>query len=154
MPGIFDANSPEPSRRVDLDDLLHRDAQADLERWLDETEEWLAADDERLAREGCPPEVAEALASVTGADDAPLTFRSLHDRVVRGTLTWDQFWQAPHHEADGMRVVAAVMRRADADIVATVADESEVEPDVRRARAEQVRAEVEAARREEGEDRR
>lgn len=84
-------------------------AQELLSSQLDAIDELLHRMDEKLAADGLDPGLEELLDAITGADDAPLTFTSLHRRVHAGSLTWLQVWQHPQDEAGGLALVKAVM---------------------------------------------
>lgn len=110
----FDAATPpsdEPDVGEVLGDLARRQVGRDLDDVLARFDELEARLAEREAGEELDPGIVQALEAVTGADDAPLTFRSLHERVHRGVLTWKGFWADPRSEADGMAILHAVMRQ-------------------------------------------
>jgi hypothetical protein len=109
----FDASTPAadgPGPASLLAGLRGRQVERDLDDVLARFDDLEARLAEREAEEELDPEVVGALEAVTGADDAPLTFRSLHERVHRGVLTWQQFWADPSAESDGMAVIHAAMR--------------------------------------------
>ncbi|WP_185995209.1 hypothetical protein [Nocardioides campestrisoli] len=96
-----------------LADLSRRSAGTSLDRALDELGELvdrIDAEERAEGTDGAPAEVVPVLEVLTGADDAPLTYRSLHRRVREGYTSWDAFWRAPHQEADGLRLLQDVMR--------------------------------------------
>jgi hypothetical protein len=109
----FDASAPppdEPGPEDLLERLTRRQVGRDLDALLDRFDELEARLAEQEAEEELEPGIVQALETVTGAPDAPLTFRSLHDRVERGLLSWKQFWADPRAEADGMKVLNAATR--------------------------------------------
>ncbi|WP_101523417.1 hypothetical protein [Nocardioides houyundeii] len=110
MTGYYDASAPPPERPDVRDDLaaLQRDqSHVDLLAALERVEELSARQAEE--EDGPDADVVRLLEEITGADDAPLAFRSLHDRVAAGHATWAEFWAAPQDHADGPRLFAAVI---------------------------------------------
>lgn len=114
MPGeFFDASSQQESRSAEdlLRDLQKGDAERQLRGALDHLRELLDTWREEEAGKPVDPEIVEALEAVTGAADAPLTYRSLNGRVHDGRTTWEEFWRDPRAEADGPLIVGDVVRR-------------------------------------------
>ena len=133
MTGYYNASAGGNGPRADTPALLHdlgrRSVESSLEQALDRLAETLDRVDERDAetgQDGVPPEAVPLLEQLTGADDAPLTYRSLHRRVEQGRTSWDAFWRAPHEEADGLALVRDVMRLSREAVVETVTDLPEV----------------------------
>ena len=87
-----------------------RQAELRLERALDRMRDQTAAHVEELEENGVDPAIERLLEQVTGAESAPLTFRSLRARVHQGRLTWTDFWSDPSAEAGGLDVFRAVLR--------------------------------------------
>jgi hypothetical protein len=109
----FDASTPPdavPDVAQELAGLRTERAEQDLLDSLDRLENVLAELDEAEADEELDPELVALLEEITGAEDAPLTFRSLHDRVHHGFLTWADYWADPAAEADGLLVFRAVVQ--------------------------------------------
>lgn len=112
---FYDASAaPDPQQPTRDDTLLEmsrRGVEADLDRALEHLDEVVQRASARDRSEGVPPELARVLEEVTGADDAPIAWASLHRRVETGVTTWDSFWLDPTAEEDGMRLVQEVMGR-------------------------------------------
>lgn len=102
----YDASAGAPERPSPTQPGLAEDL---LSSKLDAIDELLHRMDEKLAADGIDPGLEELLDAITGADDAPLPFASLHRRVHAGSLTWLQVWQRPQAEAGGLALVKAVM---------------------------------------------
>ena len=90
-----DASSTEPGAGELLRTMAADDSEQRMLAFLDELDELIEEDREREREEGLDPSVAALLESITGADDAPLEFRSLNRRVAEGVTSWEEFWVAP-----------------------------------------------------------
>lgn len=117
MPERFDASGPvtppDGGRGSDqraLTSMMASVAQRELFAMLGRIDELVAEHEEQVAAEDLDPEIIQTLTIITGREDAPLSYRSLHRRVKAGFITWKQFWLAPEEEADGLRLVHEVMR--------------------------------------------
>jgi len=121
---FFDASSGETPRSADevLASLQSQDAERQLRGALDGLRDLLDTWREEEAEKPVDPEVVEALDAVTGAADAPLSYRSLHRRVHAGRTTWETFWRDPQAEEDGPLIVNAVVKHNTARLNAVLAD--------------------------------
>lgn len=102
-----------PDQHEVLARLSRRTLDGALDRSLDDLGELLDRIEEREAaagEDGVPAELVPVLEELTGAEEAPLTYRSLRRRVREGFTSWDAFWRAPHEEADGMRLLREAMQ--------------------------------------------
>ena len=114
---MFDAAAPSPKRARDvLLRLQDTDADQRLMSLFDEIDEMIEEGRERDREQGLDPGISDLLDAISGADDAPMEFRSLHRRVQAGTLSWLAFWLAPEEEAGGHRLVNEAMKVAGAEL--------------------------------------
>ena len=126
---LHDASSPPPDQPDPSDQLaglLRRHADGALDDALARIDELFAEEAEREAAAGMDPDIVALLEQVAGAPDAPLTFRSLYDRVHEGRLTWADYWANPQAEAGGMNLFQAVLTAQlahDQDVVRDQPDE-------------------------------
>ena len=115
----FDASVPPPPE-PGTGDLLRTMAADDSElrmlAFLDELDDLIEEDRERERVEGLDPSIAALLESITGADDAPVEFRSLNRRVADGVTSWEEFWSAPEETPGGHRLVNMAMKAAGAEL--------------------------------------
>ncbi|WP_457208373.1 hypothetical protein [Nocardioides sp. P5_C9_2] len=113
---FFDASAAPDPQQPSRDDTLHEmsrtGVEASLDRALDHLDDVVARASARDRAEGVSPELARLLDEITGTDDAPSTWASLHRRVETGVTTWDSFWADPSVEEDGMRLVFEAMSRS------------------------------------------
>lgn len=109
--GASDQAAPESTRDL-LRELGRSGTEAGLQRRLDEINGLVEEMSAKDRAEGVPGEVVTVLEEITGADDAPLPWASLHRRVHSGVTTWDSFWLDPTSEEDGLRLISEVMRRS------------------------------------------
>lgn len=86
------------------------EADHQLLSFLDSFEESLAESRERTIAEGLDPEIAQRFDELTGVDDAPLEWRSLHRRVREGRLSWQDVWLDPLEQPGGADLIDAVMK--------------------------------------------
>lgn len=117
--GMFDASdasSPEPGAGELLRTMAADESEQRMLAFLDELDELIEEDREREREEGLDPSVAALLESITGADDAPLEFRSLNRRVAEGVTSWEEFWVAPEETPGGHRLVNVAMKAAGAEL--------------------------------------
>lgn len=118
----FDASDPSP--QLETSTLLRTMAADDSElrmlAFLDELDHLIEEDREREREEGLDPSIAVLLESITGADDAPLEFRSLNRRVADGLTSWEEFWVAPEETPGGHRLVNVAMKAAGAELDAAM----------------------------------
>jgi len=150
MTAPFDANASGSDHGDDVvARMLEHDVDAQVDMFLTQARDWLAADADSVASEPVPDEVVARLEAITGADHAPVTFASLHRRVHEGRTSWQTFYADPRSEADGLRIMSAALAQATSELrqlrevrESERLDESEVAPDVRRPRAEAARAEI------------
>jgi hypothetical protein len=130
---FFDASAP-PSRDTtaadDLHELSRLDAEAALQRALSRADDVLARFDAEDQQAGVPSEVVALLEAITGAEQAPLSYASLHRRVHSGSTSWEAFWLNPQDEEDGQRLVYEVMRLGTAQLTThmTAHDDPEAPP--------------------------
>lgn len=106
---MFDASSPfqpDDSLRRMLDD----DADQRLLALLDSVEDLVEEGRERDRGQGVDPGILALLDAVAGHRDAPYEFRSLHQRVHEGRLTWEQVWLYPGQEPGGADLLHAAMK--------------------------------------------
>lgn len=126
---LHDASSPPPDQPDPADQLaglLRQQADSALHDALARIDDLFAEEAEREAAEGMDPDIIGLLEQLTGAPDAPLTFRSLHDRVHDGRLSWADFWANPQAEAGGMNLFHAVLAAQlahDRDVIREQPDE-------------------------------
>ena len=99
-----------------LGDLTRTGTEAGLNRALDDINALVAEMSAKDRAEQLPPELVSLLDEITGADDAPLAWASLHRRVHSQRTPWEAFWRDPTVEEDGLRLVSEVMRRARAGL--------------------------------------
>ena len=129
-PGFFDASTPAEPETVDpLEQQQLSDATRGLEAVLDRVAEHVAAAREQEVREGLDASTLALLERLTGADDASLERRSLHDRVAAGRLTWEQVWTDPRSEPGGRSLVLDVVRQQTQDALDARVRFAEVEAD-------------------------
>lgn len=126
--GTYDASTPGPSARDPLRRMQSVESEQRMLAFLDEVDEFLDESRAREREEGLDPTIAALLDSVSGADDAPLEFRSLHRRVAEGVTTWEQFWSAPEETPGGHRLVNVAMKAAGAELDALMRDLDQQEP--------------------------
>ena len=86
------------------------------------------------AQEAADPDQAQpdaetrgALQALCTADDAPLEWRSIADRVERGTQTWDRVWRRPRPEEGeaGVSLKTRVLTTMSRSAFASLADAEE-----------------------------
>lgn len=122
MTGHYDASAAGPDDRPpSLIDLESVDVDRRLMDVLESVDELAAAGEERRLAEGIDPETAALLDAIAGADDAPLTLRSLHRRVQEGRMTWAEVWARPSDYDDGSRLIFAAMSAQGRGLHAEVA---------------------------------
>lgn len=112
---FFDASAPAvdpPSTTEVLTELGSRTAEQELLAALDHLDDLVTAASERDRADPVPEELVTVLHELTGADCAPLTWRSLNRRVRDGLTTWQAFWADPGAEPDGVRLAHEVLRRS------------------------------------------
>ena len=108
---VYDASAPvhTPASAPSLQDLGRDAAESDLEAALDRLNDLVEQISDRDAAEPLPDELRDRLRDLTSAPEAPLAWSSLDRRVRDGLTTWEAFWARPQDEADGVRLVRAVM---------------------------------------------
>lgn len=115
---MYDASTPPPENAKDaleaVRDVAAVDAEQRLQEKLDEIDDLLAQIEE-YEEENPDEPIDEAtialLESISGAENAPLEFASIHRRVHSGALTWQQFWDNPGYEQGGLRLLGEVVTR-------------------------------------------
>ena len=122
--GTSDQAAPDSTRDL-LRDLGRSGTEAGLQRKLDEVNGLVEEMSAKDRAEGAPTEVVALLEQITGADNAPLPWASLHRRVHAGVTTWDSFWLDPAGEEDGLRLISEVMRRSRVTLQAGLAQARE-----------------------------
>lgn len=129
-PGFFDASTPAEPATVDpLEQQQLTVATRGLEAVLDRVAEHVAAAREQEVRDGLDASTIALLERLTGADDASLERRSMHDRVAAGRLTWEQVWTDPRSEPGGRALVLDVVREQTQDALDARVRFAEVEAD-------------------------
>ncbi|MCD4525708.1 hypothetical protein [Nocardioides sp. cx-173] len=118
----YDASSAEPAEPVDLllESARAGGAAATLEARLAEVDDLVDRILDEEASRPLEPEIVEALEQLTGADDAPAHFRTVHDRVERRAITWERFWQRPQDEYRGFEIVQAAIVATTREMGATL----------------------------------
>lgn len=142
MDGTFDASAGATGgprhEELSLLGMAVRDSEQRMSDSLQRIDEMLAEMDEREDDDDFDEDIEALLERVTGADDAPLEFRSLNSRVRAGRLTWREFWRDPTVEPCGMELLQAVMVAQAADITTRMeqmrAGQAEFHERVRQAR--------------------
>ncbi len=100
--------TPHPD--ADLTALAGQDAEARLFAKLRDLRALVDEIESREVEAGLDPDTEAAMRARCTADDAPLGWRSLRDRVERGTLTWPEIWHRPYAVGpEATSLVRAVM---------------------------------------------
>lgn len=105
---FYDASQPVRPARDPLAGVGGDATQRLLER-LEEVDDVCDPILDEMAAEPVDADIVASLEEVTGAPDAPAHFRRVHDRVERGQLTWDRFWQRPTDEYRGFEIIQAAI---------------------------------------------
>jgi hypothetical protein len=111
--GLYDAAAVAPAPTDDDDTALERAVEHDATRRLQDAlgrvSEHVARAREQDLRDGLDEQTIALLQSLAGSPDAPLEWRSLHDRVASGATSWERLWAEPANEAGGRRLVLDVI---------------------------------------------
>ncbi|WP_193612570.1 hypothetical protein [Nocardioides lijunqiniae] len=110
--GFYDASAAAPAATdpgAELEQAVAHDATRRLEDALGRVAEHVARAREEEQRDGLDDQTRALLEGLTGAPDAPLEWRSLHDRVASGATSWERVWAEPTLEAGGRDLVLAVI---------------------------------------------
>lgn len=114
MGDFFDASAPPPGAdRPSEQPRVSATADA-AERALrelgSEISALVTALEDKEEAEGVDPEYIAAMKALCQADDAPLRYRSIAERVDRGTLTWEQIWVRPYlHGKECVQLVSEAL---------------------------------------------
>ncbi|MCW2853137.1 MAG: hypothetical protein JWM84_2801 [Nocardioides sp.] len=92
-----------------LERAVEHDAARRLQDALGRVSEHVARAREQDLRDGLDEQTIALLQSLAGSRDAPLEWRSPHDRVASGATSWERVWAEPANEAGGRRLVLDVI---------------------------------------------